>query len=101
LARGRRGGGGFDRRPFGRLAGGRSAADVARQLGARVSFDDRLMDLRRQLVGGKRAEGAAEGGFAGNFPGPFPAPKLAPQRAGLQGVNERAGGGGIDRRAWR
>ena len=57
------------------------------------------VDLLGQLVFGKRGEGAAEGGFAGRLTGAVPAAALPQPGAGLEGVQERAGGGELDRRA--
>jgi hypothetical protein len=77
----------------GGLDGRGIAADVADELGPGVGLDPLLVDLLRQRVGGKRGEGAAEGRFTGKLPAVVPTAKLAPCGAGLEGVQERAGGG--------
>ena len=69
------------------------AADVAHEPGTGVGLDDVSVELPGQLVVGKRSEGAAEGGFAGHLAGAVPAAELAQERAGIEGVQERAGGG--------
>jgi hypothetical protein len=66
---------------------------VADPLWPGVGFDPVFVDWLGQLVVRKLGEGTAEGRFAGNLPRTFPTTEWAPQRPGLQGVQERTGGG--------
>ena len=51
------------------------------------------MEALGQLVLGKRRAGAAEGRFAGNVSGAFPTAESAERGPGMEGFEERAGGG--------
>ena len=66
---------------------------MADEFGDGVGLDPVGVNLLGQLIVSKLFAGTAEGGFTGNLPAVIPAAKGTQHRAGLEGVQERAGGG--------